>query len=124
MLWPERIVGTMSAQGWSNVNDVGPTLIWRWANMVYIALADRWQRVARDVVGAAVRDPQILGRHQDPALPDTRGLLQHQRGAGSGSGLWVLDYRPLGMKGSICHFKKWQIQPFIPKGTWCNGYSA
>ena len=24
---------------------------------------------------------------------------------------------PLDMKGSICHFAKWQIHPFISKGT-------
>ena len=24
---------------------------------------------------------------------------------------------PLGMKGCICHFAKWQIHPFISKGT-------
>ena len=28
-------------------------------------------------------------------------------------------YLPLDMKGCICHFKKWQIHPFISKGTKC-----
>ena len=26
---------------------------------------------------------------------------------------------PLDMKGCICHFAKWQIHPFISKGTIC-----
>ena len=33
------------------------------------------------------------------------------------SGLGEGQYVPLDMKGCICHFLKWQIHPFISKGT-------
>ena len=29
----------------------------------------------------------------------------------------VVHIAPLDMKGCICHFTKWQIHPFISKGT-------
>ena len=33
----------------------------------------------------------------------------------------IIDFHfvPLDMKGCICHFAKWQIHPFISKGTIC-----
>ena len=31
----------------------------------------------------------------------------------------LVTYRPLDMKGCICLFTKWQMQPFISKGTVC-----
>ena len=42
------------------------------------------------------------------------GLLQYQINIGRHIGTHIV---PLGMKGCICHFVKWQIHPFISKGS-------
>ena len=58
------------------------------------------------------------GLRIDWKISENHALLVNSRPEYGRAQIWVT----LGMKGCICHFGKWQIHPFISKGTTSTPY--
>ena len=103
---PTRDIETKLFYCWASVTDGGPTIKQHWVNVLgaqedekhcsngYPHYHDEWFYLGYKI---------ILGWYVLITLPLSNDYKDY--------------FVPLYMKGCICHYTKWQIHPFISKGT-------